>query len=84
MVLGTPMTTGAEEPLRLERPVLAAPRLVATSQQMSLLAVMPDDTIPISHSPSLTLTSETPKVTSVTTAPQSEAHPCTDMGTLSD
>ena len=84
VALGAPLTIGAEDPLRLERPVLAMPKWVATSQQVSLWEATPHDTIPISHFPSLALVSETPEAASVPTAPQSETHPGTDLGTLSD
>ena len=44
------------------------PKPRATSQQMSLLVAMHNNAIPISHLPSLTLASETPKVSSIPTA----------------
>ena len=47
--LGTPMTIRVEDLQGPERPVLAMPKLVATSQQVSLWVATPDDAIPISH-----------------------------------
>ena len=58
---GAPSNIRAEDPLRLDRPVLAMLKLMATSQQVSPQAVMPNDAVPISLSPSPTLVSETPR-----------------------
>ena len=66
---GDPLTIGVEDPLRPYRPVLVTPKPMATSQQASLQAAMPHDAILISHLPSPTLVSETPKVASIPTAP---------------
>ena len=57
-----PSTIGVKDLFRLDRPVLAMPKPVATSQQASPQAARADEAIPISHSPSLTLALETPKV----------------------
>ena len=45
---------------------------------------MPDDTMPINHSPSLTLVLETPKVASTPTTPPSKTPSGAETGTLSD
>ena len=73
-----------EDPLRPDRPDLAMPKPVATSQQASLQAARPDEAIPISHFPSSTLMSETPKVTSVPATPQPRTCPGTDPSVLSN
>ena len=57
---------------------------VAASSQVSPQAARPDKAIPISHSPTLTQVSETPKMTSVPTAPQFGTHPEMDPNALSD
>ena len=75
--------TGAGDTCGPEKPVLATPKPVTTSQQASPQADMFDNTVPSSHLSSPTLASETPKAASVPTTPSktpSEA----DTGTLSD
>ena len=79
-----PSTIRAEDPLRLDRPVLATLKPVATSQQSSLQAARPDKAVPISHLPSLTLVSEPPKVTSIPAAQQPGTHPGMDPSALSN
>ena len=82
--LGAPLTIRAEDQLRPERPVLATPKLVGISQQASMWAATPDDTVPISHLSSLTLVLEIPEVASVPTTQKSRTHTGTDSGTLSE
>ena len=79
-----PSTIGVDIPLWLDRPISAMPKLVATSQQVLPPAARPDKTIPISHSTSPSLASETPKVTSVPAIPQPETCPGMDLSSLSD
>ena len=84
VALGTPPMNGAEDSLGLKRVDLAAPKQRATSLQASLWADMANDAIPISHLPSPTPASETPKVASVPTAPQSKTHLGANSGALPD
>ena len=83
MTLGAPLTIGVEDPLGPERPVLAAPKPVATSHRhhhKQLCLIMPSQ----SDLPSPTLALETPEVASIPTPLQSETHLGTDSGALSD
>ena len=84
VTLGAPSLIGSEDPFSKERADSAAPEPMATSSQVSLWVATIDNTIPISHFPSLTPTLETPKVDGVPTTLQSDTHLGATSGTLSD
>ena len=59
VTLGAPLLIGSEDPLGKERADSATPEMMATSLQASPWVTTIDDTIPISHLPSLTPALET-------------------------
>ena len=61
----SPLTIREEDLFRLDRSVSAMSTPMVTSQQALVQTARLDEAIPISHLPSLTLVSETPKVASV-------------------
>ena len=84
VALGTPPSIRGGDPCGPERPVLAVPKPVATSQLVSPQADMLDGTVSSSHSSTATLVLETPEVVSVPTTPSCKRPTGIDMGSLSD
>ena len=87
VALGPPPPTGIEDLLSLEQADSDAPKLMATSSQVSQHVATPNDilaTIPISHSPSPPPASKTLTAANILSAPQSQTHPRADPNTLSE